>query len=246
MALSPLSSHTVHRGNSLRVLGGSRGTVSSMDGHALPGRLPELSNFYCLPGRAGGSPLAISSNQHLKGAARGSENGLEIRDAHRSVGCIVSERFFRRTMAGAPPVEGGHRQRLGGPWRAGRAGGQCSIESICRSLDVPEMFGGRRSSCRPRRQCRGRGVERAALPRREAGRSLQARQLAEAAAAKAEPESEETRTRAALSPSILNGKVLIVPPRAETTPPTGSGRLGLAELKRAALERRARQEAQRG
>src|SRR6266481_7007156 len=59
MALSPLSSHTVHRGNSLRVLGGSRGTVSSMDGHALPGRLPELSNFYCLPGRAGGSPLAI-------------------------------------------------------------------------------------------------------------------------------------------------------------------------------------------
>src|SRR5258706_6689887 len=60
MALSPLSSHTVHRGNSLRVLGGSRGTVSSMDGHALPGRLPELSNFYCLPGRAGGSPLAIS------------------------------------------------------------------------------------------------------------------------------------------------------------------------------------------
>src|SRR5467141_789191 len=59
MALSPLSSHTVHRGNSLRVLGGSRGTVSSMDGHTLPGRLPELSNFYCLPGRAGGSPLPI-------------------------------------------------------------------------------------------------------------------------------------------------------------------------------------------
>jgi hypothetical protein len=41
------------------VLGGSRGRVSSIDGHALPGRLPELSNFYCLPGRAGGSPLAI-------------------------------------------------------------------------------------------------------------------------------------------------------------------------------------------
>jgi len=31
-----------------------------MDGHALPGRLPELSNFYCLPARAGGAPLAIS------------------------------------------------------------------------------------------------------------------------------------------------------------------------------------------
>src|SRR5215470_6603685 len=61
MALSLLSSHTVHRWNSLRVLGGSRSRVSSMDGHALPGRLPELSNFYCLPARAGGSPLAIST-----------------------------------------------------------------------------------------------------------------------------------------------------------------------------------------
>src|SRR5215470_8114133 len=60
MALSPSTSHTVHRWNSLRVLGGSRGRVSSMGGHALPGRLPELSNFYCLPGRAGGSPLDIS------------------------------------------------------------------------------------------------------------------------------------------------------------------------------------------
>ncbi len=67
---------------------------------------------------------------------------------------------------------------------------------------------------------------------------IKARQLAEAAAAKAEPESEKTLTRAALRPSILNGKVLIMPPPAETTPPTGSGRLGLAELKRAALERR--------
>jgi hypothetical protein len=111
--------------------------------------------------------------RRLKRVARGSENGLEIRDAHRSAGCIVSERLFRRTMAGAPPVEGGHRQRLGGAWRGWRAGTQCSIESIRRSLDVPEMPGGRRCSCRPRRQCRGRGVEGAALPRREAGRSLQ-------------------------------------------------------------------------
>jgi ProP effector len=67
---------------------------------------------------------------------------------------------------------------------------------------------------------------------------IKARQLAEAAAAKAEADSETALTRAALPPSILNGKVLIMPPRAETTPPTGSGRLGLAELKRAALERR--------
>jgi sRNA-binding protein len=72
---------------------------------------------------------------------------------------------------------------------------------------------------------------------------IKARQLAEAAAAKAQPESEKTLTRAALPPSILDGKVLIMPPPAETTPPRGGGRLGLAELKRAALERRARQEA---
>ena len=75
---------------------------------------------------------------------------------------------------------------------------------------------------------------------------IKARQLAEAPSAKAEAESERTLTRAALPPSILNGKVVIMPPPAETTPRTGSGRLGLAELKRAALERRARQEAQRG
>ena len=41
---------------------------------------------------------------------------------------------------------------------------------------------------------------------------IKTRQLAEAAAAKAGPESERTLTRAALPPSILNGKVLIMPP----------------------------------
>jgi hypothetical protein len=41
---------------------------------------------------------------------------------------------------------------------------------------------------------------------------------------------------------MLNGKVTILPLRSQTTPP-GSGRVGLADLKRAALERRARQEA---
>jgi sRNA-binding protein len=72
------------------------------------------------------------------------------------------------------------------------------------------------------------------------------RQLAEAAAAKAEAESERTVRRTALPPSVLNGKVVIMPRPAETTPPTGSGRFGLADLKRAALERRARHEAKRG
>src|SRR5712672_1197969 len=95
MALSPLSSHTVHRGNSLRVLGGSRGTVSSMDGHALPGRLPELSNFYCLPGRAGGSPLAIrprapdSCSVEACNSSPGQESALGVRrdKAALSSGC---------------------------------------------------------------------------------------------------------------------------------------------------------------
>ena len=72
---------------------------------------------------------------------------------------------------------------------------------------------------------------------------IKARQLAEAAAAEAEAESERAVRRAALPPSIINGKVVIMPPPAEMTPPTGSGRLGLPELKRAAMERRARQDA---
>jgi len=42
--------------------------------------------------------------------------------------------------------------------------------------------------------------------------------------------------------SVLHGKVVVMPRPAETTQPTCSGRLGLAELKRAALERRARQD----
>ena len=34
-----------------------------MDGRRATRRLPELSNFCCLPGRAGGSPLVISLTQ---------------------------------------------------------------------------------------------------------------------------------------------------------------------------------------
>jgi hypothetical protein len=42
----------------------------------------------------------------------------------------------------------------------------------------------------------------------------------------------------------FNGKAVFMPLPAQTTPP-GSGRLGLADLKRAAQERRARQDAGR-
>jgi sRNA-binding protein len=69
---------------------------------------------------------------------------------------------------------------------------------------------------------------------------IKARQLAEATTAKTEARSKAAVRKAATPTSMLNGKVTILRPPAQTTPP-GSGRLGLADLKRAALERRARQ-----
>jgi sRNA-binding protein len=72
---------------------------------------------------------------------------------------------------------------------------------------------------------------------------IKARQLAEAAAVKAETESKEAVRQAAAIPAVLDRRVVVMPPPAKTTPSTGSGRLGLAELKRAAQERRARQQA---
>jgi sRNA-binding protein len=62
-----------------------------------------------------------------------------------------------------------------------------------------------------------------------------------AGAAKAEADSKEAVRKAAARPS--NDKVVSMSPPPETPPPTGSGRLGLADLKRAAQERRARHEA---
>jgi hypothetical protein len=45
------------RWNSICVcFGGSRSGVSSMDSLGIP---PETSNFYCLPGRAGGTPIVL-------------------------------------------------------------------------------------------------------------------------------------------------------------------------------------------
>jgi sRNA-binding protein len=72
---------------------------------------------------------------------------------------------------------------------------------------------------------------------------IEARQLAETAAAKAAAESEKAVRHAAMPSSAFNGKAVFMPPPAQTTPPGGSGRLGLADLKRAAQERRAHQEA---
>jgi sRNA-binding protein len=68
---------------------------------------------------------------------------------------------------------------------------------------------------------------------------IEARQLADTAAAKAEAESKEAVRQAAAPPS--NGKAIAMPLPATTSPPTSGGRLGLADLKRAAQERRARQ-----
>jgi sRNA-binding protein len=71
---------------------------------------------------------------------------------------------------------------------------------------------------------------------------IKARQLAEAATAKGKAESKAPVRKAATRIFMPNGKVTVLLPPAQTTPP-GGGRLGLADLKRAALERRARQEA---
>jgi ProP effector len=68
---------------------------------------------------------------------------------------------------------------------------------------------------------------------------IEARQLADAAAAEAEAESKEDVRQAAAPPS--NSKVVAMPLPAP--PPTSGGRLGLADLKRAAQEWRAREEA---
>jgi len=75
---------------------------------------------------------------------------------------------------------------------------------------------------------------------------IKARQLAEAAAVKAEAESKEAVRQVAAIPSMLDGMVVVMPPPPEATPSAGSRRLGLADLKRAAQERRAHQEARRG
>jgi sRNA-binding protein len=74
---------------------------------------------------------------------------------------------------------------------------------------------------------------------------IKARQLADAAPLKAEAESKGAVRQAAAIPSMLDRRVIVMPPP-ETTPSTGSPRLGLADLKRAAQERRARQEAKHG
>jgi sRNA-binding protein len=71
---------------------------------------------------------------------------------------------------------------------------------------------------------------------------IKARQLAEAVAVKAEAESKEAIRQAVAVPSMLDARVVVMPTQPEATPSTGSHRLGLADLKRAAQERRARQE----
>src|SRR5215467_7641618 len=66
---------------------------------------------------------------------------------------------------------------------------------------------------------------------------IKARELKETAAAKAEDGSERVVRHAAMPPSELRSEVIVMPPPGQTTRPVSSGRLGLADLKRAALER---------
>src|SRR5258708_36965420 len=69
---------------------------------------------------------------------------------------------------------------------------------------------------------------------------IKAQQQAETAAANGKAESERAVRQTAMPPSVLNGKVVVMPRPAGTTRPTCARRLVLAELKRAALERRER------
>jgi sRNA-binding protein len=74
---------------------------------------------------------------------------------------------------------------------------------------------------------------------------IESRQLAETAAAKAHAEGGRGAGNAAMPPSVPKAKAIAMPLPAQTTSPAGTGRLGLADLKRAAQERRARQDAGR-
>ena len=56
--LTEVSSGPIHLWNSLRVLGGSRSEFPRWTSGV---RLPELSNCYCHPGRAGGTPMTLAS-----------------------------------------------------------------------------------------------------------------------------------------------------------------------------------------
>jgi ProP effector len=71
---------------------------------------------------------------------------------------------------------------------------------------------------------------------------IEAPQLAETTAAKAAAEGERGVRYAAMPAAVPKAKANAMPPSTQRRPPTGSGRLGLADLKRAAQERRERQE----
>src|SRR6202035_5239664 len=64
--LTEVSSGRIHRWNSLRVLGGSRSVFPRWTRGV---RLPELSNCYCHPGRAGGTPKILVSQARWCGYA---------------------------------------------------------------------------------------------------------------------------------------------------------------------------------
>jgi ProP effector len=74
---------------------------------------------------------------------------------------------------------------------------------------------------------------------------IEAQQLAETAATKAQAEGGRGVGHAATPPSVPKAKAVAMPLPAQMTSSAGTGRLGLADLKRAAQERRARQEAKR-
>ena len=68
-----------------------------MDGRRTP---PETSNFYCLPGRAGGTPIVLAEPRSIWGGDAG-VGGIEIvlpNGARLSVDAPVKEKALSRVL----------------------------------------------------------------------------------------------------------------------------------------------------
>jgi sRNA-binding protein len=143
--------------------------------------------------------------------------------AHRPLKVGIGDELVARGVLGAPEVNAALKQYVD------RLMYQKCLAAGGARFDLEGNLAGEVSS---EQRCRARRLVA----------RIKARQLTQATAAKAESESQAAVRKAATPTSMPNRKVTVLLPPAQTTRP-GSGRLGLADLKRAALERRARQEA---
>ena len=115
----------VHRRNLVRVIGGSRSKFRRWEPGA---RLPELSNSYCLPGRAGGSPLVIRIVESPEGCGAIKIGGLEVLLTRYQFSALrslegqkaIDELVLRLESGHSPPKElvALFRDTLSAAWRA--------------------------------------------------------------------------------------------------------------------------------